>query len=367
MPSRIDQPGARCVEGQAGGVCPEKVEFFYDGENKRSIKTSTAGNTYYVGKHFELHNGIPIRYIFAGDLRLAKITPAGIQHYHRDHLMSTVAVTDEIGNRIESADYIPFGQTRNRSGINANAYRYTDQEFDWETGLYNYKARLYDPLIANFMSADPNLSANLIVAKNGSPFRKHKVEKPLKRSVSYDPEQVTNINDDQVSLIADASNNLNRYAYVNNNPLKYTDPNGFLAFRWHFLITFSASMATERGFSESLVLAWQTMAVDFGSQGTSPEETVKHAMGTEKQSAEQAISDTKLFIQKSIDLGNMPEAIHAAQDLATPGHAGQPWTGFHLDISSAKHLLGDIRPSDNIVSQAYKDTLKILQTKNLKE
>jgi hypothetical protein len=176
-----------------------------------------------------------------------------------------------------------------------------------------------------------------------------------------------NFNDDRVSLIVDASNNLNRYAYVNNNPLKYTDPDGFLAFRWHFLITFSASMATERGFSESLVLAWQTMAVDFGSQGTSPEETVKHAMGTEKQSAEQSIADTKLFIQKSIDLGNMPEAIHSAQDLATPGHAGQPWTGFHLDISTAKHLLGDIHPSDNVVIQAYKDTLKILQTKNPKE
>ena len=150
MPSRIDQTGARCPESPSGSVCPDMVEFLYDGENKRAIKNSSAGNTYYVGKHFEVVNGIPTRYIFAGDVRLAGMTPAGIQHYHKDHLMSTVAVTDATGNRIEAADYIPFGQDRNHSGAASNAFRYTDQEFDWETGLYNYKARLYDSIIAVF-------------------------------------------------------------------------------------------------------------------------------------------------------------------------------------------------------------------------
>jgi hypothetical protein len=220
---------------------------------------------------------------------------------------------------------------------------------------------LYDPAIAGFLSADPNLSANLIIAKNSLPFKKRKVEKPLKRSVFYNPEQFMNINDDRVSLIVDASNNLNRYAYVNNNPLKYTDPDGFLAFRWHFLITFSASMATERGFSESLVLAWQTMAVDFGSQSTSPEDTVRHAMGHELQSRDQAILKTKDFISDSMERGNVADAIHATQDLATPEHAGKQWKGFGLNFETVKHIYGDILPSQSTINEAFKATEKVLE------
>ena len=67
---------------------------------------------------------------------------------------------------------------RGRIGI------YTDQELDTETGLYNYDARMYDPLIGRFISPDsmvPDL---------------------------YDPQS------------------LNRYSYCRNNPLIYTDPTG---------------------------------------------------------------------------------------------------------------------------------------------
>ena len=67
---------------------------------------------------------------------------------------------------------------RGRIGI------YTDQELDTETGLYNYDARLYDPLIGRFISPDSI------------------VPRP------YDPQS------------------LNRYSYCRNNPLIYTDPTG---------------------------------------------------------------------------------------------------------------------------------------------
>jgi RHS repeat-associated protein len=66
---------------------------------------------------------------------------------------------------------------------NAN-YTFTDQEDDDETGLYNYKARLYDPQIGRFISADT------IVPNPGD-------------------------------LQA-----FNRYSYCMNNPLVYTDPSG---------------------------------------------------------------------------------------------------------------------------------------------
>jgi RHS repeat-associated protein len=68
-------------------------------------------------------------------------------------------------------------------------HRYTDQEFDAETGLYNYNARLYDPSIARFISPDTI------------------VENPY-------------------SSLA-----LNRYMYVAGNPLRYTDPSGHLTLK----------------------------------------------------------------------------------------------------------------------------------------
>lgn len=61
---------------------------------------------------------------------------------------------------------------------------YTDQELDKESGLYNYDARLYDPIVGRFISADSVVSD------------------------LYDPQS------------------LNRYAYCVNNPLIYTDPSG---------------------------------------------------------------------------------------------------------------------------------------------
>jgi RHS repeat-associated protein len=63
-------------------------------------------------------------------------------------------------------------------------FRFTGQEYDAEYALYNYNARLYDPIMGRFISPDPV------------------IQDP------YNPQ------------------NLNRYAYCLNNPLIYVDPTG---------------------------------------------------------------------------------------------------------------------------------------------
>jgi len=54
-------------------------------------------------------------------------------------------------------DYLPYGALIRQYGAPQVQipYRYTGQEWDEETGLYNYHARLYDPDIGRFYQVDP--------------------------------------------------------------------------------------------------------------------------------------------------------------------------------------------------------------------
>ncbi len=128
-------------------------------------------------------------HLFAGSQRVVSIRSDGHeQYYHPDHLGSASIVSDETGTIQEKIEYFPFGSYRERSDYNPSFpdvnYTFTDQEEDDEVGLYNYKARLYDPVLGRFLSAD---------------------------SVIPNPGDLQSYN---------------RYSYCNNNPLIYTDPSG---------------------------------------------------------------------------------------------------------------------------------------------
>ena len=130
----------------------------------------------------------PQQYVFAGNLRIARESIAGgTLYYHKDHLGSSTAMTDSSGiGAYGTSNYMPFGSMRSTTGSSGSSYKFTDQELDSESGLYNYNARLYDPEIGRFISADPIVP---------DPFNPQ---------------------------------SLNRYSYVLNNPLIYTDPSGYL-------------------------------------------------------------------------------------------------------------------------------------------
>ncbi len=161
------------------------TQFFYDGDQKRAKKVSPSGTAdYYVDTHFEIKAGSEIKYVFAGNLRVAKIESGQIQYFHKDHLGSSTAMTDANGTAVETAAYLPYGRQRGSQEISVTSYKFTDQELDAETGLYNYDARLYDPIVGRFVSADT------VVPK------------------LYDPQTI------------------DRYAYCRNNPIIYNDPSG---------------------------------------------------------------------------------------------------------------------------------------------
>ena len=111
-----------------------------------------------------------------------------LTYLHGDHLGSASLATDANGAKIAGSDtrYFPYGALRPglASATLPTDRRYTGQRFEAGLGLYDYHARFYDPYLGRFISADT------IVPSPGDP------------------------------------QSLNRYAYVRNNPLKYTDPSG---------------------------------------------------------------------------------------------------------------------------------------------
>jgi RHS repeat-associated protein len=135
----------------------QTIDIMYDSDSVRAKKTSPLGTTYYIGNHLEKINDQLNAYIFAGDLRIAKITSSGTFFYYKDHLGSTLAMTTANGDEVETVNYTPYGEDRNPNHpAYSSNYLFTDQELDPETGLYNYDARLYDPIVGRFISADNN-------------------------------------------------------------------------------------------------------------------------------------------------------------------------------------------------------------------
>lgn len=130
-------------------------------------------------------SGLVNTYIYGGSLLASKTNedPTKTQYYIQDHLGSNRKVLDDNVLEEQNNDYTPFGEAQT-TGDSENGYKYTGKEQDSETGLYYYGARYYDSEMGRFMSAD---------VIRGS------LENPL---------------------------SLNRYSYVQNNPLKFIDPTG---------------------------------------------------------------------------------------------------------------------------------------------
>jgi len=126
--------------------------------------------------------------------------PLGAVYYHDDHLGGMVVQTDDQGALVSEAAYDPFGVSLASS---SEPYGFTGMELERESGLYDFKARAYDPVIGRFISADP--------AVVGTP-----------------------------ELAAQSSRSIDPYSYANGNPLRYVDPDG----RFPQLAVFALVVAT---------------------------------------------------------------------------------------------------------------------------
>src|SRR5574340_214125 len=170
-------------------VTPSASETYVYGEGEGRIKKVNGTlTTYYIDADYEENwNGSTktevIKHYFAGAQRVATRDNEGLKYQHLDHLGSASRASDAAGSQVRAFWYDPYGSQAAPSGSATVKYQYTDKEHD-QTNLYYYGARYYDPALGRFLSADSLLPS------------------------LYDPQQ------------------LNRYSYARNNPVKLVDPNG---------------------------------------------------------------------------------------------------------------------------------------------
>jgi RHS repeat-associated protein len=169
-------------------VNSQTTQFVYDGDGNLVKKVNPDGSrTIYVGGIYEVDKNsggtvtkTTVYYPVGGAMRVN----GTLYYVLKDHLGSASVVTDSAGNTVGEARYYPFGETRLTTGTINTDKLFTGQREMTGLGIYHYGARFYSPKLGRFLSADsmvPNMA-------NPQAF--------------------------------------NRYSYVYNNPLRYTDPSG---------------------------------------------------------------------------------------------------------------------------------------------
>jgi RHS repeat-associated protein len=181
--------------------------FIYDAENKQTEVRDSQNNP--IGKYYYDGDGKRVKkeagnettifiYDAAGKLvaEYSNQTSANpqISYLTTDHLGSPRINTDASGQVTARHDYLPFGEEINRAsyGNDDVRNRFTSYERDNETNLDFAQARMLGNSLGRFTSPDPAM----------------------------------------LSMNGNNPQSFNRYIYVMNNPLLYTDPLGLWAVRF---------------------------------------------------------------------------------------------------------------------------------------
>jgi RHS repeat-associated protein len=196
-----------------------RLDYVYDSSHARVkelwVNADSRGSTVYIGQSFmevafqpdgtadyrhyiptpEGIGGIYTVNTSAGNSSTRTVTGSKLRYWYKDHLGSPVAEYGSGATNLTVMSFDTWG-LRRKSTSNAQVSTsdlasyasprgYTGHEHLDEAGLIHMNGRIYDPMIGRFLQPDPIIS---------EPYN---------------------------------SQNFNRYAYVLNNPLMYTDPSGY--------------------------------------------------------------------------------------------------------------------------------------------
>jgi len=181
------------------------TEFSYSPERARYKRVDTSGagvtTTFYLGsvEYIQKPDGSTFyrRNIPGAVIEVPATGAMKASYLHTDHLGSTDVITSNTGATAQETSFDVFGKKRSVSNwvgeiltptfgpLALTSKSYTGHEAADEVGVIHMNGRIYDPHLGRFMQADPFIDG------------------------------------------ATDSQGYNRYTYVRNNPLAYSDPTGF--------------------------------------------------------------------------------------------------------------------------------------------
>lgn len=175
-----------------------RIDYHYDGRGTRVGYTKAGARTVefqgiddnLLVEYSPTKNNELIEYVHIGGKRVAQLsTSTGVAqqatYFHNDVAGSPTLATNETGAVAWRESYRPYGEKlKLETAASGNRVGFAGKPFDNQTGLSFMGARYYDPITGRFMGMDP-------------------VEFQEKNIQSF-----------------------NRYAYANNNPNRYIDPDG---------------------------------------------------------------------------------------------------------------------------------------------
>jgi RHS repeat-associated protein len=165
-----------------------KATYIYDGWGRRTSVVGTDGvNRVQVYSqdgqilYMKPTSAAGTKYIYLHKHVIAEVGPNGTQYQHTDGLGSPVARTTSGGALQSRTRYEPYGYV---AGGSTPVIGFAGHVNDAESGLTYMQQRFYDPVAGRFLSIDP------------------------------------------VTTDVNTGASFNRYAYANNSPYKYIDPDG---------------------------------------------------------------------------------------------------------------------------------------------
>jgi RHS repeat-associated protein len=175
------------LAGQMVSSTLPNIAYQYDGNDRRVLRTEGGQTTYslYSQAGQLLHKnvgGVATDYIYAAGMLIAEKQGSTTSYIHLDLLGSPI--DGQAGSTSYTENYSPWGEKLDNPIQLSGDVGYTGHQSDVATGLTYMQARYYDPVVGRFMAVDP---------------------------VGFTPANPMSFN---------------RYAYANDNPFKYLDPNG---------------------------------------------------------------------------------------------------------------------------------------------
>ncbi|MCX7557735.1 RHS repeat-associated core domain-containing protein, partial [Xanthomonadaceae bacterium JHOS43] len=186
----------RMTQGQQVYAGTTWENYTYDAHGRRTLSTRNTGTTRHqvynrAGQLLyveDTRDNQRIDYIHLGGKLVAQrsrpiaTSTATVTYHHTDHISSANVETNTSGTQTHRSLRAPYGDPYN--GIYREGPGFAGHVTDTQTNLTYMQQRYYDPVALRFLSPDP------------------------------------------VHVSATDGSNFNRYWYANNNPYKFTDPDG---------------------------------------------------------------------------------------------------------------------------------------------